>query len=128
MASVYPRSRNEILFGARNPSSLARGMSRHTAGSLLLFTLVQIAAVVLLADRPGGRILPFVALAVLMLAALPFSRMVDQRWARIADAALPSHGLATRYRRDRDRLWWFASIVPVGWIALFSVVAQAAAR
>ena len=105
---------------------MARGMSWHTAGSLLMFTAFQVAGVLLLADTPGGRALPFVALGVLMLVAVPFSRMIDKRWSRIADSALPSHGLATRYRRDRARLWRLACIAPVMWIGLFSVAARAA--
>lgn len=100
-------------------------MSRHASGALLTFALLQIAGVVALSDMPGGSVLPFVALSVLLLVALPFSRMLERRWSGLASTALPSSGLMQAFRADRSRLWRLALIVPTLWIGLFAVVAEA---
>jgi hypothetical protein len=101
-------------------------MSWHASGALLLFSLLQIAGVIALSAMPGGRVLPFVALALLILVALPYSRALERGWSRLADTALPGPGLTGRFRRDRERLWRMACIVPTAWIGLFAAAAQAA--
>jgi hypothetical protein len=125
MASIHPLARSVSLVPYARPVVCARSMGRHTAGALLLFTLLQIAGVVALAPLPGGRLLPIFAIVMLMLVAIPFGRMIDQRWSRLRDAALPSSGLLHAYRRDRARLWRLACIVPTLWLGLFAAVAQA---
>jgi hypothetical protein len=100
-------------------------MSRHASGALLTFALLQIAGVVALSDMPGGSALPFVALATVVLVALPFSRMLERRWSALASTALPSSGLMQAFRADRSRLWRLALIVPTLWIGVFAVVAEA---
>ncbi len=92
----------------------------------MTFALLQIAGVVALSDIPGGSALPFVALALLLLIALPFSRMLERRWSGLASTALPSTGLVQAFRADRSRLWRLAVIVPTLWIGLFAVVVEAA--
>lgn len=126
MASVYPLTQSASIGAFARPGVCARSMSRHAVGALLLFTLLQIAGVIALSPLPGGRLLPVIALAMLMLVAIPFGRMVDQRWSRLRDAALPSTGLVQQYRRDRARLWRLACIVPTLWLGMFAAVAQAA--
>lgn len=105
---------------------LARAMSWHASGALLLFAGIQIAGVIALADLPGGSALPFVALAMVLLIAVPFSRSLERRWSGLAGSALPSSGLVQAFRADRSRLWRLALVVPTLWIGLFAVVAEAA--
>lgn len=128
MASVFPQSRGSSrLVSPRGAPRLARAMSRHSSAALLTFALVQIAGVVALNSLPGGQLLPFVALALLVLLAVPFARRLDRRWQELGATALPSSGLIRRFRRDRSRLWTFALAVPVLWFASFAAVAEATA-
>lgn len=129
MASVFPGSRTAESFCSRHGAArLARAMSWHASGALLLFAALQIVGVIALSGMPGGQMLPFVALALLVLVAVPFSRRLERRWSRLADTALPGPGLTVRFRKDRERLWRLACIVPTAWIGLFAVAAQAAAH
>ena len=101
-------------------------MSRHASASLLTFAIGQIWAVVALSRMPGGHFLPFLALALLLIVALPFSRRLDARWQDLGRTALPSSGLIARFRRDRSRLWALAVALPTLWAGCFVVIAQAA--
>jgi hypothetical protein len=128
MASVFPQSRTHHYHASSAAAPrLARAMSWHASGALLTFSVAQIAGVILLSDRPGGAALPFVALASLLLIALPFSRTLERRWSRLASTALPSSALVQRFRSDRGRLWQLALVVPTLWIASYAVIAEAAA-
>ncbi|MFM6853390.1 MAG: hypothetical protein ACKOUM_04845 [Sphingopyxis sp.] len=127
MATVFPLARTRSHPDTmRNASSMARAMSRHAAAALLLFTGLQIWAIVALNHMRYGSVLPFIALAVLFLLAVPFSRRAVRRWQMLAHTALPCAGLIQRFRRDRGRLWRLAFIVPTVWVALFAAVAKAA--
>lgn len=106
--------------------ALARAMSIHAALALLTFAALQIAGVVLLANRPGGAVLPFIALVALLLLAIPFARRIERRWRRLSDNALPCAALHTCFRRDRWNLWRAALAVPPLWLASYAVVARAA--
>lgn len=125
MASVFPHSRTHIgmepLVGA---DRLARHMSWHASGALLTFAGLQIWGVLLLIDGALGRLLPFAALAVLLLVAVPFSRRIEKRWHHFANTALPCSGLSLRFRKDRSRLWRLAVLVPVLWLGAFAVVTR----
>ena len=105
---------------------LAKAMSWHASGALMLFALLQIAGAFAVSSLPGGRLVPFVALALVVLVAIPFSRSLERRWSGLAHCALPGPGLVTRFRRDRETLWCLACIVPTLWLGLFAAVAKAA--
>lgn len=127
MASVFPGNRTQVSYCSRSGAPrLARSMSWHASGALMLFALIQIFGAFALASLPAGRLVPFVALALVVLAAVPFSRAIERRWSRLANSALPCPGLLARYRRDRDLLWRLACIVPTAWLGLFAVAAKAA--
>ncbi len=127
MASVFPQSRLHSNYASPVAAPrLARAMSWHASAALLTFAVVQVAGAIVLADIPGGSALPFVALAMLVLIALPFSRALDRRWSGLAGTALPSSGLVQAFRADRSRLWRLAIVVPIGWIGAFAMVAEAA--
>lgn len=127
MASVFPGFRTHISFvSPHGAPRLARAMSHHASGALLTFAVLQIAGVVAFNSLPGGNWLPFIALGLLLLLAVPFSRRLERRWTHFSDTALPSPGLMVSFRRDRARLWRLACIVPTLWLGLFAVVAEAA--
>lgn len=127
MASVFPGNRTSESYCSRaSAPRLAKAMSWHASGALLLFALLQIAGAFAVSGLPGGRLVPFVALALVLLVAVPFSRSLERRWAGLAGSALPCPGLMTRFRHDRQKLWRLACIVPTLWLALFAAVAKAA--
>ncbi|MEK6542099.1 MAG: hypothetical protein AABZ45_08270 [Pseudomonadota bacterium] len=127
MASVFPHSRTQDKYGSAVAAPrLARAMTWHASAALLAFAGLQLWGVVALSNVPGARILPFVALGLLILIAVPFARRLQRRWHGLAGSALPSSGLEHIFRRDRTRLWRLALIVPTLWLGLFAVVAEAA--
>lgn len=127
MASVFPGNRTQVSYCSRSGAPrLARSMSWHASGALMLFALIQIGGAFALAGLPAAQLVPFIALGLVLLAAVPFSRSIEHRWSRLAESALPCPGLITRYRRDRDLLWRLACIVPTAWLGLFAVAAKAA--
>ncbi|MEQ1510370.1 MAG: hypothetical protein ABL909_08245 [Sphingopyxis sp.] len=126
MASIFPHSRAQDNYGSPWAAPrLARAMTLHASLAVLAFAAIQLWGVVALADQPGGRILPFLALLFLLLAAVPFARHIERRWHGLASSALPSAGLEGRFRRDRGRLWRMALLVPTIWIGAFGAAAEA---
>ena len=101
-------------------------MTRHASAAVVTFAGLQLAGIFALATEPGARVLPYVALAMLLLFAIPFARRLERRWRGLATSALPSVGLLSHFRRDRSRLWGLALLLPTLWIGLFAVVAEAA--
>ena len=127
MASVFPHSRTHKKYGSAVAAPrLARAMTWHASAALLSFAGLQLWGVVALARAPGGQVLPFVALGLLLLVAIPFARRLERRWRDLAASALPSSGLLMHFRRDRSRLWRLALIIPTLWLGLFAVAAEAA--
>ena len=85
MASVFPWNRAQDSYCSRiGAPRLAKSMSWHASGALMLFAVIQIVGAFALANLPAGRIVPFVALALVVLAAVPFSRAIERRWSRLA--------------------------------------------
>lgn len=129
MASAFPLNRREYGRYAIVPVAvprLSRQMTLHASLAVLAFSVIQIAGIVMLYDTSGGHLLPIVALASLMILAVPFTRHIERRWANLARTALPSATLLTLFRRDRARLWRFALLVPVVWLGGYAVMAEAA--
>jgi len=126
MASVFPLGRIASVRSEEvRAAQLARAISFHIAGALVLFAIVQVLGVFALIDMPGGRVLPVAALAVLIVIAIPFARRLERRWSDLAVTALPSRGLHQRFVRDRSRLWALATAGPVIWLSLYAATAQA---
>jgi hypothetical protein len=129
MASVYPSRRvRSYSIRAQRAGSLARRMSRHSAGALLVFSIIQVWAVVTATPVAGGQWLPLIALGLLIVIAIPFARRIERRWGDLADNALPCPALVTQFRRDRARLWALALLVPALWVLSYAAVAEAATR
>jgi hypothetical protein len=126
MASVFPSARvHPRVTTPVSAPSLARAMSWHASGALMLFALMQIAGLFLIADAAHGP-LPFIALAFVVLGAVPYARRLERRWARLADTALPSDGLINRFRNDRARLWRLALVVPPLWLGVSVLMSETA--
>jgi hypothetical protein len=87
-------------------------MSRHAAGAMLGFAVWQIWLAIGLSQLPGGRALPWVAMALLVIAAMPFARHMERRWQRRTDGVFPSVRLLAEYRRERALLWLLALTAP----------------
>jgi hypothetical protein len=113
MASVFPQARMmSPLLAMPSGRQLARGMSRHASAAMLLFAGWQVWLAVSLSGTPGGSALPWVALVLLVAAAIPFARRMERRWQRLTEGAFPCAGLLAAYRRDRARIWLLALAVP----------------
>jgi hypothetical protein len=126
MASVFPGAR----VGPRSATSvsaqaLARAMSWHASGALMLFAIFQIGGLLWLNGAAGG-LAPFIALALVVIGALPLARGIERRWSRLAETALPSEGLLRRFRQDRARLWRLALLVPPMWLGVAMLMADTA--
>jgi hypothetical protein len=65
-----------------------------------------------LAGVAGGAMLPWISLALLVLGAIPFARVTERRWQRLAASSFPCPALSASYRRARLRLWLLAAITP----------------
>ena len=126
MASVFPLTRTIPTTGHANGQRLARAMSRHVALTLLVFAAVQVWLIVAVGPVPGSRALPFLALALVAIVAIPIARRTERRWAVLARDALPCPALLRRYRRDRTRLWLWALLLPVAWVGSFLAVVRIA--
>jgi hypothetical protein len=117
MASLFPGtgsfSSSLALPGGRQ---LARGMSRHTAGAMTLFAIWQAWLAASFAHVPGGTALPWAALALLVIGAIPLARRLERRWYRLAADSFPCPGLLRAYRRDRFLVWGLAMIMPPLWL------------
>jgi hypothetical protein len=125
MASVFPGSRSfSSALALPGGRQLARGMSRHIAGAMLGFALWQMWLAAAFMQAHGGAVLPWAALGLLVLFAVPLARRLERRWQRLAADALPCHGLLSRYRRDRALLWTFALLVPPVWIGMVLLAAR----
>lgn len=101
---------------------LAESMSRHASATVLMFATLQTIGVIALADQPYAQLLPYVAMALLLLVALPYARRVERRWRAIGDVALPGPGLDVRYRVERARLWRGAFLLPTLWIGAVALL------
>lgn len=123
MASVFPGSRRfSSALALPSGRRLARGMSRHSSAAMLLFAVWQIWLAMSLSPLPGGTVLPWAALALLIVGAIPLTRRLERRWHRLASDALPCPGLISAYRRDRALLWSLAVVTPPLWLGLALLV------
>lgn len=125
MASLFPGVRDFSSSltppGARR---LARGMSRHAAGAMLLFAGWQAWLAAGFAHLPGGAALPWAALVLLVIGAIPLARRLERRWYMLAADAFPCPGLVRAYRRDRALVWSLAFIMPPLWLSAAWVLSR----
>lgn len=123
MASIFPGPGSfSSALALPNGRRLARGMSRHTAGAMLVFAVWQAWLAVTLAHVPGGETLPWAALALLVVGAIPQARRLERRWHQLAVEAFPCPGLLNAYRRDRAMVWGLAIAAPPLWLSATSLI------
>lgn len=101
-------------------TSLSRRIAIHIAAALMVFTLVQLWATAIAIDAGGPRWMPFIGLAVLVLGAIPSARILEQRWRKFTQGALPNRKLVSTYRRDVTLLWLGTLLVPLLWVVIIA--------
>ncbi len=118
MASVFP-TKTGSLHALALPTGrrLARGMSRHTSAAMILFAVWQTWLAANFVHVPGGAALPWAALALLTVGAIPLARRLERRWYQLAAEAFPCPGLIGAYRRDRALVWGMAVAAPPLWLS-----------
>jgi hypothetical protein len=87
-------------------------MSDHVALALLVFTLLQAVVVTRTLAEGGPASLPFVALALLVIAVIPACRMFERRWAGLDDDAARDPARGPAFRREAGLLWTLALALP----------------
>lgn len=89
-----------------------KAMSDNIAGALLVYTGLQIFVTTTMLKAGGASMLPYIALAVLVLAVIPACRQFERRWDRLSQLEAVDPALAPRFRRDRLALWLAALGLP----------------
>ena len=125
MASVFFSGRGGSPFSSDiRAGRLARQITVHVSLAVVVFAALQIGGIIYLSGLPGATATPYVALAVLLLLAIPFARRLESRWSFLSKRALPCPGLIKRFQKDRNRLWLFALLVPAVWIGAFALIGR----
>lgn len=118
MATTFePRLWNRATASVPPARSLGRRMTFHAATALLAFAALQIWLVLSAVDKGAPSALIFVALATLLVLAIPITRKFERHWHRLSREALASWGLHARFRRDVRRLWVIALTLPFLWVS-----------
>ena len=89
-----------------------KAMSDNIAAALLVYTGLQIFVTTTTVKAGGASMLPYLALAVLVLAVIPACRQFERRWDRLTQLEAIDPALAPRFRRDRLALWLAALGLP----------------
>lgn len=92
-----------------------KGMSDNVAWALLAYTTLQIFVTVhAMKDATSGTasLMPYIALAVLVIAIIPACRWFERRWINLSDEAGTDPTMAGAYRRDQLFLWAIAIGLP----------------
>lgn len=105
---------------------LSRRMTLHVAAALIVYAGIQLWLVVSAVSDGANRVLPYVAVGLILFAVVPLARRIEQRWARMAENTLPSRELCKSFRGEALRLWIGAIVLPFLWVGAF-VGASAAA-
>jgi hypothetical protein len=109
----------------RPKKSYSSKISDHVAIALMVYTLLAIFVVAPAIEGKGAAIWPYFFLVVLVAAAIPPFRRIDERWQMLSKSELSNSGLETRYTIDRIKLWIIAIGVPFALAAVFRAVAAA---
>ncbi len=104
-----------------------KGMSDNVASALIVYTGLQIFVTVhAMKDAVSGSVslLPYLALAVLVVAIIPACRKFERRWVNLSDEESADPSLAGAYRRDQILLWLLAIGLPFVLTGLFRAIAS----
>ena len=94
------------------PRDWRRRMSDNVAYALWAYTGLQIFMTMAVLKGPGGSILPYFALVVLIMAVLPGFQSLEKRWEELSDAEACNPALEPAYRRDKRLIWSLAIGLP----------------
>lgn len=111
MASIF---RTEEMTGG-----YSRRISRHLAGALLMFALLQIGVVC----RMGGSLALHLGIIMAIGGFAYAGHALERRWADLDRAALSQADLSTRYRIDLLQLWSVSLLGPLLWAPVAIVTA-----
>lgn len=106
---------NDVL-----PQKVARQQARdwrksasdHVAYALLVYTALQIFVTVHALRQGASGLLPYLALAILVIAIIPACRWFEKRWINLPDDQAADPSLAEAFRSDIFRLWGIALGLP----------------
>ncbi|OCC24462.1 hypothetical protein MB02_06625 [Croceicoccus estronivorus] len=94
------------------PCDWRRWMSDNVAYALWVYTSLQIFMTVAVLKGPGGSILPYLGLALLVGAVLPGFSALEKRWERLSCDEAANPALEPAFRRDRRLIWTLAIGLP----------------
>lgn len=89
-----------------------RRMSDNVAYALWVYTGLQIFMTVAVLKGPGGSVLPYIGLALLVGAVLPGFRALEKRWERLSNSEAADLAREPAFRRDRRLIWGLAIGLP----------------
>ena len=120
MAKAWDKTRGE-----HKAIDWRKKMSDNIACALLVYTALQIFVTMGALNAPGGSILPYFALVLLVAAIIPACRSFERRWDRLDDVQAADPAFASCFRRDRIWLWVMAIGLPFAITAVFKLLALA---
>ena len=89
-----------------------KSASDHVAYALLVYTGLQIFVTVHALRQGAPGLLPYLALAVLVVLIIPACRWFEKRWVNLGDEQATNPSLSDAFRSDIIRLWGFALGLP----------------
>lgn len=117
MASTFgPRLWRRAAVMAPSARQLGRRMSWNIASAVLIFAIAQIWLVASAVNYGLSMLLAGAVLLLLVIVAIMVAQRLERHWHGLSQAALSSHGLHQRYRRDVRRLWMATLLVPMLWV------------
>lgn len=94
------------------PRDWRRRMSDNVAYALWVYTGLQIFLTLAILKGPGGSVLPYFALVLLIVVVLPGFQSLEKRWEELSDAQAADPALEPAYRRDKRLIWSLAIGLP----------------
>ena len=99
-----------------------KSASDHVAYALLVYTALQIFVTVHALRRGAPGLLPYLALAILIIAIIPSCRRFEKRWVDLPDEQAFDPSLASSFRRDIRTLWAIAIGLPFLLTGIFKLI------
>lgn len=114
-----PEAASQRTPGARD---WRKSASDHVAYALLVYTALQIFVTVHALRRGAPGLLPYLALAILVIAIIPSCRRFEKRWVDRPDEEAFDPSLASAFRRDMYTLWAIAIGLPFVLTGLLKII------
>ena len=94
------------------PRDWRKSASDHVAYALLVYTALQIFVTVHALRQGAPGLLPYFALALLVIAIIPACRKFEKRWDTLSDEQAVDPSYASAFRSDMFKLWAIALGLP----------------